>query len=256
MIISDINKIELNRQNYEEINDIVLSYQDLLKKYIIIKKELILKKEMQNNQNKNIFSIAKKENINKSEISELEQKVKLMKENKDKLYLKIRTIVNKMISENNEYIKIYGCYLDYISFNEEVYTNYKYNLKLIEEKGRIDKFFNKLKEIIETNKKIDNEEYNKLKKQYKNVIYFLKKVYENKENKNKILKMESFEFSNELDIKDAYTILSIISLLYTSIINPIYSEYKDIYLEYMKKKEYIEKYNKKINLITKKAVEM
>ena len=85
---------------------------------------------------------------------------------------------------------------------------------------------------------------------------FLKKVYQYKENKSKLVGIGNFEFNPELDISDAYTVLSIISLLYTTIINPIYNEHKDTYVEYTNKKEFVSRYNKRINFLTERVLKM
>ena len=52
-------------------------------------------------------------------------------------------------------------------------------------------------------------------------------------------------------MEDAYTILSMISMFYTNVINPIYNEYKDTYIIYKQKMEFIKKYENKVYKIAK-----
>ena len=155
-----------------------------------------------------------------------------------------------MISENNDYDYLYIYYLDCYSFSEEVYTKHRINIKLVENKNKIDRFFRKIKKIIEENKTISDKELKAYSNNYKNIVNFLKKVYLAKSNSKKFVQT-NLEFSNELNMEDAYTILSMISMFYTNVINPIYNEYKDTYIIYKQKMEFIKKYENKVYKIAK-----
>ena len=65
----------------------------------------------------------------------------------------------------------------------------------------------------------------------------------------------TFEFSSELSLDDAYTVLSIISLIYSTIINPIYNNYKDMYIQFANRKRFINQYNKRLLQITYQVFE-
>lgn len=246
MFITDIDKIELNRKNYEDLEEYVLKFKSVFDEYKNIHKEL---NELHKKQNGKTGFFSKK-NDYADEIKELMAKSKNLKNTKDNLFYQIKKMVGLMVSENKEYEKLYSYYLDCCAFNEEINSSYRYSIKLIKNKSTIDDFFNKLKKHIEKNEKISDEKMKSLNHEYKKILHFLGKVYHHGELKNRVSGLEKFEFNSDLNLSDAYTVLSIIGLLYTIIINPTYSDYKELYIEYNNKYEYIKKYNKKIEAIT------
>lgn len=254
VLLSDINKIELTRNDYENLENIVRQYQKIISSYSDTKQQI--KEAIKQEDSNGFLWFKNKQIVNLEEKQQLQKQLLSLKENRNKLYYEIRNHVAKLVSMNPDYEQIYGYYLDCRSFNEEVYSNYKYNIRLIKDKRKIDKFFNKLSYHLENNIEISEEDLLKFKTLYSKVIVFLKKVYQYKENKSKLVGIGNFEFNPELDISDAYTVLSIISLLYTTIINPIYNEHKDTYVEYTNKKEFVSRYNKRINFLTERVLKM
>ena len=247
------NEINLSREDYEIIDPILIRYSDIKNAYKDKKKSLSRINRLSNTDSSWSFFNKKNEPlINMEEKTALEKEVNSLKKQKDQMYYEIKAIISKIISQNNEYTDIYSTYLDYSSYNDDVMSKFKLNMELVKNKKKIDHFFNKLKDRIENNSEIKPEEIDNYKKQYKNIILFLKKVYNEKENKktmNKTL-VDSFDFSSELNLEDAYTVLSIISLLYSSVINPTFNNYKDAYIQYVDRAEYVRRYNERIIYLT------
>jgi hypothetical protein len=248
--LNGIEKIELTRKNHEDIEELLQRYSCLVNNYKSVSHDLktIIK---QNNEHDNfISSLFKKTENNKGKIDTLSQQKNKLYEEIKKEFKEIRRVIKKMISENNDYDYLYIYYLDCYSFSEEVYTKHRINIKLVENKNKIDRFFRKIKKIIEENKTISDKELKAYSNNYKNIVNFLKKVYSAKSNSKKFVQT-NLEFSNELNMEDAYTILSMISMFYTNVINPIYNEYKDTYIIYKQKMEFIKKYENKVYKIAK-----
>ena len=61
---------------------------------------------------------------------------------------------------------------------------------------------------------------------------------------------EQLNFSSELNLSDAYTLLNIISTLYSTIIDPVYINNNEIYVDFKYKCEFVKEYKEKINKIT------
>jgi len=162
-------------------------------------------------------------------------------------------------SDGRKYNDFYVTYLDYSSYNNEILENYKSHMDLVKYKKTLDKFFYKLKNDMEENNTLNDEEIAKYKKKYKNIVDFLQTVYFAEKGGKKINEDNSnitFEFSSELSLDDAYTVLSIISLIYSTIINPIYNNYKDMYIQFANRKRFINQYNKRLLQITYQALNL
>ena len=57
---------------------------------------------------------------------------------------------------------------------------------------------------------------------------------------------EQLNFSSELNLSDAYTLLNIISTLYSTIIDPVYINNNEIYVDFKYKCEFVKEYKEKI----------
>ena len=141
-------------------------------------------------------------------------------------------------------------YLDYVSYTDDIYQRYKNQMLLIERKPSLDKFFNDLKIIVKDNKSIKPEVVEKLEHIYKKNIIFLKSVYKETKSLKDSEVNEQLNFSSELNLSDAYTLLNIISTLYSTIIDPVYINNNEIYVDFKYKCEFVKEYKEKINKIT------
>lgn len=265
----DINDIDLTVDDYKVLQPLLIKYHETKDAYKSKKKELyyLNKKDDTKNEEKSIlgFLFNDKKNINTNYEEQyllkvdLEKAVHALKRKKDDVFFEINKMIKKMISSNPKYNDFYVTYLDYSSYNNEILENYKPHMALVKYKKTLDKFFYKLKNDMEENNKLNDEEIAKYKKKYKNIVDFLQTVYFAEKGGKKINEDNSnitFEFSSELSLDDAYTVLSIISLIYSTVINPIYNNYKDMYIQFSNRKRFINQYNKRLLQITYRALNL
>lgn len=247
--IQNIDLITLNREDYLLIKELADRYKQVNDKYKKKKRELVSYKKQLDNQKNFIDKILTKNNEETATnlIAKTEPELHSLKKQKKQIYFEIRGLIFRIIASNQEYQAIYNQYLDNSSFNSEIYHAHKCCLELVKLKPRIDRFFNKLKELMEQNTEISQEKTVFYQEHYRRVIVLINKIQ--KQNKKR-----NMDFSEELNFEDSYAVLSIISLLYTSVINPTYEEYKDIYLQYVEKMKFIKKFNGRIVEITSKAI--
>lgn len=265
----DINDIDLTVDDYKVLQPLLIKYHETKDAYKSKKKELyyLNKRDDTKNEEKSIlgFLFNDKKNINTNYEEQyllkvdLEKAVHALKRKKDDVFFEINKMIKKMISSNPKYNDFYVTYLDYSSYNNEILENYKPHMALVKYKKTLDKFFYKLKNDMEENNKLNDDEIAKYKKKYKNIVDFLQTVYFAEKGGKKINEDNSniaFEFSSELSLDDAYTVLSIISLIYSTVINPIYNNYKDMYIQFSNRKRFINQYNKRLLQITYQALNL
>lgn len=265
----DINDIDLTVDDYKVLQPLLIKYHETKETYKSKKKELyyLNKKDDTKHEDKSIlgFLFNDKKNVNTNYEEQyllkvdLEKTVNALKRKKDDIFFEINKMIKKMISSNPKYNDFYVTYLDYSSYNNEILENYKSHMDLVKYKKTLDKFFYKLKNDMEENNTLNDDEIAKYKKKYKNIVDFLQTVYFAEKGGKKINEDNSnitFEFSSELSLDDAYTVLSIISLIYSTIINPIYNNYKDMYIQFANRKRFINQYNKRLLQITYQALNL
>ena len=264
----NVNDINLSVSNYKELEQLLVNYAEIKTDYKEKKRALHKMNVEKSNQSSNsssflsFFTTHKNQSNKKSDEDyinqfNLEKEVNNLKIQKDNIFYDLRNIIAQMIADNEEYKPFYSQYLDYLSYNSELKEHHKYHLELVKYKKAIDKFFNKLKNDMEENKQLKDVEIAEYQKQYKKIIMFLKRLHTADKGGKKINQdhdEETFEFNSELYLDDAYTVLSIISLIYSNLINPIYNNYKDAYIQYEIRDRYIKKYNKRIVDLTYKAL--
>ena len=263
----NVNDINLSVNNYQDLDQLLINYAEIKADYKKKKRDLQKMNIVQDNQPVNgsflsFFTNNKNQPNKKSDDDylnkfNLEKEVNNLKIQKDNIFYDLRNIIAQMIADNEEYKQFYSQYLDYLSYNSELKEHHKYHLELVKYKKVIDKFFNKLKNDMEENKHLADSEIDDYQRQYKKIIIFLKRLHAADKGGKKINQdydEDTFEFNSELYLDDAYTVLSIISLIYSNLINPIYNNYKDAYIQYEIRDRYIKKYNKRITDLTYKAL--
>lgn len=264
----NVNDINLSVSNYKDLQQLLVNYAEIKADYKEKKRALHKMNAERSNHSSNnssflsFFTTHKNQSNKKSDEDyinqfNLEKDVNNLKMQKDNIFYELRKIIAQMIADNEEYKSFYSQYLDYLSYNSELKEHHKYHLELVKYKKAIDKFFNKLKNDMEENKQLSEDEITEYQKQYRKIIAFLKRLHAADKGGKKINQdhdEETFEFNSELYLDDAYTVLSIISLIYSNLINPIYNNYKDAYIQYEIRDRYIKKYNKRIVDLTYKAL--
>ena len=149
--LNGIEKIELTRKNHEDIEELLQRYSFLVNNYKSVSHELKTITKQNNEHDNFISSLFKKIENNKEKIDILSQQKNKLYEEIKKEFKEIRRVIKKMISENNDYDYLYIYYLDCYSFSEEVYTKHRINIKLVENKNKIDRFFRKINHIFLNN---------------------------------------------------------------------------------------------------------
>lgn len=264
--INEINQIKLTVPDYEYVKPLIDRFTEIRINYNEKKKTLREILKVQNNKKeppsfiKKIFGSKNDESLS-FEIAdkiELEKEIAILKSQKDAIYYELKILIGKLVGQNKNYEKLYMQYLDCMSYINDVGSNYNYHLKLVERKKKIDYFFDQLKNDIEINKKMTEDEIKYYSENYKNIILFLTRLYKEQRGAKELNQNETqippFEFSKELDLTDTYTVLSVISILYSTMINPVYHNYKDSYLQYKVRRRFAKKYNNKIIELTHQAL--
>lgn len=264
--INEINEIKLTVPDYKYVKPFIDRFAEIRINYNEKKKLLreMLKYQSNKKDSQNFIQKilgSKNDETTNFEIAdkiELEKEIAILKSQKDAIYYELKILIGKLISQNKNYEKLYMQYLDCMSYTNEVSANYNYHLKLVERKKKIDYFFNQLKNDIEINKKMTEEEIQYYSENYKNIILFLTRLYKEQTGTKELNQDETqippFEFSGDLDLNDTYTVLSVISILYSTMINPVYHNYKDSYLQYKVRRRFAKKYNDKIIELTHQAL--
>lgn len=256
----EISQMTLTKDNYNDLKEIVSRYYAVKKEYKNQKHKLQEIYHNHNNQNNSFswFGNNQKDN-NINDVSVIENQCKVLRLQKNELKFQVYSIVKKMIANNPDYVEIYAKYLNYIAENKEELQQHKLNLKLVQRKGEIDRFFNTLKDKLEKNIVLSETEKKQYIEKYKEISSFLEELYLKKSNgylyKKEKSHANSLEFS-DLNLDDVFIVLSRITLLYNIVINPVYNDYKDMYITYRNRYEFIKKYNERIKELVSSVLKM
>ena len=247
-------EITLNTNNvdFSVLNDTLERYSEINSEYRKNKKQLKYEKSKVVQSKNGLFSFFNKKNSedNKDYVFKLERQVREERDLRNQIYISIYKQITNLINNSEDNKELYIKYLDYVSYTDDIYQRYKNQMLLIERKPSLDKFFNDLKIIVKDNKSIKPEIVEKLEHIYKKNIIFLKSVYKETKSLKDSEVNEQLNFSSELNLSDAYTLLNIISTLYSTIIDPVYINNNEIYVDFKYKCEFVKEYKEKINKIT------
>lgn len=188
----------------------------------------------------------------RDEKEKLMLEVRSLKEQKNNTYVLIGNTVKRMVCDNPEYQTLVTKYFDYCSYTEDVARFHKNNLHIIHNKKKMDTFFDALKYDMENNVELSDKKKETYREMWRNIISVLSEKFNEINGVDK--DVGDYYFSGELNLSDTYNVLSIISFLYSNIINPVYHNNYETYIDYNQKMRYIKRFDEKITTLTRDLV--
>ena len=234
-----IEDMVLTSENLKTLDEHVQRFNEVQNIYYKKKKELA-----------DIVAV-KPQQEHDEDVERLEGEIRSLRENRGNMYYDLGNMVKTMICSNPLYQRLVEKYYDFCAYTDNVIEMHKLQITLVKNKKYLDDFFDSVKRELERNTAVPEGKLKHYNFLYKDIIKLLGEVFEDMESQNSTGKEEEnggfgYQFSDELDFSDTYNLLSIISFFYSNIINPVYNNFNDMYIDYQERRHYIKRFDARI----------